>query len=208
MTTPDYTSEIPYGYCHCGCGKKTKLAKHTRKREKTIAGQPMRYIAKHSSNKIHSSKKWAAFWDKVEITADDNQCWYWKASCYTSGYGQFNRNGKLDGAHRIAWMYPDYVIPDGLFICHSCDNKLCCNPKHLFLGTQQDNVDDCKNKNRNYKPKGELQMFHKLTDKQVIEIRNRYKRGVIKQSELASEFNVAPNTISFVVNRKTWKHLP
>src|SRR3982750_2711117 len=98
------------------------------------------------------------FWSKVDKQSDE-ECWNWMGSCIPFGYGQFgvtleflgvNSPGRTMGrAHRVAWILTNGHIPDGLHVCHKCDNRTCCNPNHLFLGTAQDNVDDMMQKKRN-----------------------------------------------------------
>ena len=85
------------------------------------------------------------FWDKVDKTGE---CWIWTAYTKTDGYGQFKFDGKMRGAHRMAWLLTNGEIPDGMLVCHTCDNPSCVNPNHLFLGTNQDNADDKMNKGR------------------------------------------------------------
>lgn len=92
------------------------------------------------------------FWSKVDKSAGDDACWLWTAST-THRYGQIatyqNGKRKITQAHRIAWVFSNRTdIPDGMFICHHCDNPTCVNPKHLFIGTVQDNVDDMLRKGR------------------------------------------------------------
>ena len=84
------------------------------------------------------------FWCKVEKT---DSCWNWKASL-KSGYGGFQYNGHFVRAHRASWHMHNGPIPEGIFICHKCDNPLCVNPEHLFLGTHRDNVLDAVSKGR------------------------------------------------------------
>ncbi len=79
------------------------------------------------------------FWAKV---TKSKGCWLFKGSIGTHGYGVFQMNLKREKAHRIAWRLSYGTIPDGLLICHTCDVRACCNPKHLFLGTHSDNVRD------------------------------------------------------------------
>jgi len=88
------------------------------------------------------------FWSKVEKT---NGCWNWKASGRGVGYGAFRYNGKIVDAHRMAYMLVNGPIPDNLLVCHTCDNRACVNPEHLFLGTYSDNMLDCSKKGRLYK---------------------------------------------------------
>ena len=141
-----------------------------------------------------------AFWNKVAVTADDNQCWLWLARCNKQGYGLFRIFNNMVSSHRVAWMYPDYVIPDGMFILHSCDNPSCCNPKHLFLGTHQDNMEDMKRKGRQKSIKGQLHKGAKLSDDQVIEIRNLYATGTISQEKLGYRFGISQVHIGRIVN--------
>lgn len=88
------------------------------------------------------------FWSKVAIIDDETSCWEWQASRFSTDYGQFQRGGRPHLAHRIAWVLKNGEIPDGLCVCHQCDNPLCVRPEHLWLGTHQDNSNDCVAKDR------------------------------------------------------------
>jgi hypothetical protein len=120
-----------------------------------------------------------------------------------------NWMGRTEKAHRIAWMLPNYGILAGMEICHSCDTPLCCNPKHLFIGTTQDNKDDMVRKGRQASgdqvaSRGELHPRHKLTAEQVVCIRERYKSGAETQIALATEFGVSTTCIFLIIHRRNW----
>lgn len=89
------------------------------------------------------------FWNKVSKTPG---CWIWKGSSRGAGYGCIHVNGIVVDTHRLSWEMHYGEIPEGLCVCHICDNRLCVRPDHLFLGTHQDNSDDAKNKGRTYHP--------------------------------------------------------
>ena len=86
------------------------------------------------------------FWEKVQKKSGG--CWTWLGAKNNQGYGNFNVGGKFERAHRIAYCLSIGEVPAGLFVLHHCDNPSCVNPKHLFLGTQKDNMQDCLKKGR------------------------------------------------------------
>lgn len=138
----------------------------------------------------------------------DGDCWIWLGAKKPSGYGNIFLNGKYDVAHRVSFKAFKGSIPDGYFVCHSCDNPSCINPAHLFLGTPLDNSLDMRGKNR--APKhfagGITSWLSKLDDDKVLAIRKRRLEGA-RLNELSIAFNVSMATISMICNRKTWKHL-
>jgi hypothetical protein len=85
--------------------------------------------------------KWR-FWSKVAVGLPD-ECWPWQASIGVHGYGQFSKDGKPQNASRVAWeLHYGRPFPKGLDACHSCNNRPCCNPAHIYAGTRKDNVAD------------------------------------------------------------------
>lgn len=87
------------------------------------------------------------FWKQVEQNSA-YECWPWKGPSLKNGYGQFHVLGKSAYAHRVALEMVGITIPDGMFVCHHCDNRKCCNPSHLFIGTARDNTLDMVSKGR------------------------------------------------------------
>ncbi len=134
-------------------------------------------------------------------------CILWGGSVDTSkGYGTFFMPGsRPTGAHRVAYELMVGPIPEGLYVLHRCDNRLCINPTHLFLGTHQDNIADCVAKGR--QARGEKQGFSKLTADDIIAIRRRCQDGESQRS-IAEEFGVCQQSISNILRGVLWKHVP
>lgn len=146
-----------------------------------------------------STKLRARFWAKVAKSGADD-CWEWQAAKTYEGYGLFTMSGNV-GAHRVAWMlFTGEDIPDGMLICHHCDNPSCVNPRHLFLGTTSDNIRDSLEKGRWPSPCG-------LCEDDVREIRRLYKETDILQREIADLFGIAAMTVSRIVRYRAWAHV-
>lgn len=201
MATSDSTSNIPYGYCHCGCGQKTNIAKQTKARIGAVKGKPYRYLPNHFRPYCDSIE--SRFWSRVDLAVGENECWNWTGYLNKSGRGCISWEGRKIHASRMAYILTHGGIPDNLFVCHKCDNPRCVNPKHLFLGTPRDNVMDMIQKGRMCL--GEQKPEHKLTASDVRQIRIDIASGLKTQDQLAEEYGVAQSTISKAVLRKTWK---
>lgn len=144
------------------------------------------------------------FYEKIEFTDDDNDCWLWIASLDKFGYGHFGIKRKNTLTHRISYAIAYGEFPDHLNVLHSCDNPRCVNPKHLFLGTQKDNSDDMREKGRAVNVKGEANGRAKLTRDQVNTIRERFANGESKK-HLAREYKVSPKNIRSIIKLVIWK---
>ena len=142
---------------------------------------------------------------EAKFTKSDG-CWEWEAGKFQGGYGSIKIAGRQHQAHRVAYQLYVGEIPEGMCVCHRCDNPSCVNPAHLFLGTKSDNMRDCENKGRRAHPSGEKHGRSKLTEEQVIEIRARRSEGA-RNIDLAKEFGVSRPTISHIVCYSEWKSI-
>ena len=135
----------------------------------------------------------------------ETDCWVWQGSYFSNNpYGQFMVNRKNYRVHRLSYEVSNKVtLLSSTNVCHSCDNPKCINPNHLFLGTHQDNRNDCISKGR--QANGEQINRCKLTKKEVLEIRAKFKKG--NSVEISKEYGVTPENINCIIRRKTWKHI-
>ena len=142
------------------------------------------------------------FWSRINIK-NNNECWEWTGCILNDGYGQIRMDWKKYRTHRLAWELTHGIISDELQVLHKCDNRKCCNPNHLFLGTHQDNMNDMTRKER--QAKGIKNFKSKLNEKQVKEIRNLYLSGKYSQRQLGKMYNVKHCTIGRIINKINWK---
>ncbi len=147
------------------------------------------------------------FWPKVDRSGDG--CWEWQGFVNAGGYGRFRIGDHHHQAHRAAWMLLAGPIPDGLFVCHHCDNPRCVRLSHLFLGSPLENMQDRDRKGRGRvigRP-GERNPNALLTDEKVRAIRSIYAAGGTSHRELAAQFGVAVRTIRNVISGARWAHV-
>lgn len=165
------------------------------------------------------------FWSKVD---KDGECWLWTASLGTTGYGQIGHRGKMVKAHRVAWELTNGPIPNGMYVCHQCDNPPCVRPDHLFLGSPAANTKDMVDKGRagatlhpERVPRGDRHGAHThpekmargerhpnthLTATDVIAIRARFANGEVQQA-IADDYGVCRATVQNIAKRKAWGHV-
>jgi hypothetical protein len=143
----------------------------------------------------------ARFYAKVDTTGD---CWVWTGQKIPSGYGRFTMQGRRHMAHRAAYTLFVGNIPDGMDVLHRCDNPPCCNPDHLFLGTDADNTYDKLMKGR--MARGEGIGMAKLSELDVQDLRQLHASGM-SFARLAPLYGVDSTTVRRAVLRIAWRHV-
>jgi hypothetical protein len=151
------------------------------------------------------------FWRFVGKSTDGH--WYWLGCVSGVGYGQLNVGNRVrKSAHRLSFEMHKGEVPDGMFVCHTCDIRHCVNPDHLFAGTALDNTRDMMAKGRwemngpRKMPRGSQHSRAKLTEAQVVEIRRRRSNGETLVS-IARSFGVTIAAIWYITTGKNWSWL-
>lgn len=144
--------------------------------------------------KYTPAQRISAFWSNVDKSPDEDACWLWTGFRDVGGYGRVSkwREANEQMAHRISYLIAHGEIPKGLHVLHQCDNPSCVNPRHLFLGTNTDNMRDRDEKGR--VASGERNGRAKLSDEDVFEILRLTAEGV-RQKEIAKRFSVGRDYI-------------
>lgn len=146
---------------------------------------------------------------------DPDKCWGWKGAILKGGYGQMRTDGRCFSSHRVAYELYNGNIPDDMWVLHKCDRPVCCNPRHLFLGTAKDNSNDRDLKNRGARKKGIIPIAPKLGSKHPNAVLNEDKVREIKSmlvagktgASIARLFNVTKENIYAINKGKAWKHV-
>lgn len=158
-----------------------------------------------STQPVYPSSLVDRFWRHVDRTASDG-CWPWNGATIGKGYGWFAvSSAKREYAHRVAYQLSAGVtLRPGECVCHHCDNPICVNPAHLFVGSHADNVRDRDLKGRRRAPRGEFSAAAKLTGVHVTEIRTALSSGS-SQSDLARKYGVRRSCINSIAAGRTWR---
>jgi hypothetical protein len=174
--------DIPYGYCHCGCGQKTTLHPFTVRKLGYVAGEPRKYIRNHDKRTVGTRYR----------VAPETGCWIFTGHVSRKGYGQMRKSGdatRMYPAHRIFYEQAKGPIPPGKQLDHLCRNRACVNPEHLEV------VTNFENQRRGRKPK--------LTEEAIREIRAATPHYGYA-TDLARKFDVNPSTIHRVRSGRSW----
>ena len=142
------------------------------------------------------------FWGRVDVCGPED-CWNWLGMITQNGYGSVWTGEKNRAVHRVAWELTKGPIPKGegyhgTCVCHTCDNRRCCNPRHLWLGTNAENMNDMKAKGRGGNPKGDAHGSTKITDAmlpRIIALRN----GGALYREIAPLFGVSDVAVRYAM---------
>lgn len=144
---------------------------------------------------------------KVDTSGGPAACWPFMGAKSSVGYGHLRGDGvHLVRAHRAAYAALVGPIPDGLDVLHSCDNRACCNPSHLYVGTHSRNMRDREERGRHNAPRGESHGRAKLTEADVHAIRAAVAAGA-RQNAVARRYGITPQSVWSIVHGDTWSHL-
>jgi hypothetical protein len=142
-------------------------------------------------------------------SGNPDRCWPWMGAINANGYGCVRISGRLERSHRVAWVVAGLEFNKELpLILHRCDNRRCCNPKHLFVGTHLINQRDAIAKGRARKAIGEDCGSAKLTREKAEEIRLLYESGKVTKKYLSDKFGVCQTTIGSIIAGTTWARKP
>lgn len=142
------------------------------------------------------------FWSRVDIRGPDD-CWQWTGKPSDRGYGRLRFGGKETTAHRVAYSLTAGDISKNMCVRHKCDNRLCCNPAHLEIGTVADNNRDCRERGRHVAPTGPKNGKTKLTPEQIMAIRVDNRTG----REIAVAYGISEGNVSMIRGNMRWKWL-
>lgn len=141
----------------------------------------------------------------LSIPEPNSGCWLWLGRLNEWGYGVFRLDNKTVLAHRASWIVNYGEIPDGKKVCHSCDMPPCINPDHLWIGTDDDNAQDCIRKGRAVHPRGCEHPNVSITEDQAMEIISRLRTE--EDLAIATYIGCTENAVNLIRRNRTWRHL-
>jgi len=194
-------NSISDGFCHCGCGEPTTLISKTDKSKGRVLGQYPKFVVGHGNTKSLEDR----FWEKVQ-KLDDDSCWPWLGATNQKGYGSV---WIRELCTRVSSNRASFFLSHGFWPTvarHTCDNPICCNPRHIIDGSVMDNIQDRTDRGRHFQPKGELNNMSRLNEHDVHLIRQLVCFGQ-SQASVSRQFGVSRTTICDIVHRRTWSHL-
>lgn len=145
-------------------------------------------------------------WPRVN-KGNVSECWKWTGARTKAGYGLLTINYQNHYAHRLAWeLHKGSKIPEGFFVCHRCDNPPCCNPAHLFLGTQDDNMKDASSKGRLAATQGEGHFNASITEDDVRRIRYLGSTNLARR-KIGERFGISRQAVTDILFKRTWGHV-
>lgn len=151
---------------------------------------------------VKKTRGWAIkdkleFWSMPEPMSG---CTLWIGSVNGGGYGHIYYGGKNRLAHRISWELNNGPVPGGLWVLHKCDNRVCINHQHLYVGTRNDNSNDAVLRDRYYLKKGSRHPFAKLTDRDIENIKSTWFNTYTSASNIARKYSISKHSVYAVIN--------
>ena len=182
LKAKDAPLDVPYGFCKCGCGNETTIAKCNDARWGRVKGEPIDFLVGHGNRAV--GPRW------TETAAGfDTPCWLWIGGQNGHGYGQVNRDGRLWQAHRWYWEQEHGPVPEGLELDHLCRNRACVRPDHLEPVTRTENT--------------RRGAHARLTRSQAAAI----KASDLTYEQLADRFGVSTSAVWSIKAGKNWRDL-
>lgn len=185
-------------HCVCDCGHKRRVnAARLRNGKSQSCGECLLHLPSDMFGDYIRDRIVSA------VSLDESGCWLWQHRLDKDGYGRPRVGGRSVRAHVLSYSAFIADVPSGMCVCHKCDTPRCVNPFHLFLGTNQDNLNDKLKKKR--QASGEKVNTAKLTAAQVSQIRDEYPSCGLSMKSLGNRYGVSPSTVWNIVNRHSWR---